>query len=114
MHELSIAISLVETAEEEIIRLGGLQVFAVHLKLGPLSGVVKDALLFSYEAACQGTLLEGSRLVIEETPVVVYCPQCQAEKTPAEPFYFFCPDCSSSTPEVRQGRELMLVSLEIA
>ena len=58
-------------AEEEAARRGGVRVFAIHLKLGQLSGVVKDALLFSYEVACQGTTLEGSQLIIEEIPVVV-------------------------------------------
>ena len=61
MHELSIAMSIVEMAEEEAVRRG-VRVSAVHLKLGALAGVVKDALIFSYEIACQGTTLEGSRL----------------------------------------------------
>ncbi len=60
MHELSIALSIVEGAEEEVERQGGGRVYAVHLRLGPLSGVVKEALLFSYELACEGTSLEGS------------------------------------------------------
>lgn len=66
MHELSIAMSMIDMASEEIARLGG-RVTALHLKLGHLSGVVKEALTFSYEIACQGTPLEGSQLVIEET-----------------------------------------------
>jgi Zn finger protein HypA/HybF involved in hydrogenase expression len=45
MHELSIAMSMVETAREEAERRG-VQVTAVHLRLGALSGVVKDALFF--------------------------------------------------------------------
>jgi Zn finger protein HypA/HybF involved in hydrogenase expression len=39
MHELSIAMSIVELAQEEAERRG-IQVDAVHLKLGALSGVV--------------------------------------------------------------------------
>jgi len=53
-------------AIEEADRQGGTRVTALHLKLGTLSGVVKEALTFSYEIACQGTALEGSQLVIEE------------------------------------------------
>ncbi len=67
MHELSIALSIVEGVEEELERQGGGRVCTVHLKLGPLSGVVKDALLFSYDLACEGTKLEGSRLIVVET-----------------------------------------------
>ena len=67
MHELSIALSMIDMASEEVLRHGGGRVTALHLKLGQLSGVVKEALTFSYEIACQGTALEGSQLIIEET-----------------------------------------------
>src|SRR5580700_1545853 len=76
MHELSIAMSIVELAEEEADRRG-VQVEAVHLKLGALSGVVKEALLSCYEMACENTPLQGSSLIIEELPVVVFCPSCR-------------------------------------
>ena len=75
-HELSIAMSIVELAQEESTRRGGAQVNAVHLKLGALSGVVSEALLSSWEMASFDTELRGSRLVIEKVPVVVYCPSC--------------------------------------
>lgn len=52
MHELSIAMSIVEAAEEEAEQRN-VHVNAVHLRLGALSGVVKDTLLFSYEVACR-------------------------------------------------------------
>jgi len=67
MHELSIALSMIDMASEEVARHGGGRVTALHLKLGHLSGVVKEALTFSYEIACQETPLEGSQLIIEET-----------------------------------------------
>jgi len=51
---------------EEAARHGGGPVLAVHLQLGRLSGVVREALLFAYDRACDGTALEGSELRIEE------------------------------------------------
>ena len=66
MHELSIALSIIEGAEEELARHPGSRATAVHLRLGPLSGVVKDALLFSWDLACEGTQLEGAKLEIRE------------------------------------------------
>jgi len=47
-----------------------------------MSGVVKESLLFSYDLACEGTLLKGSNLVIEEIPVMVYYPTCGIETLP--------------------------------
>jgi hydrogenase nickel incorporation protein HypA/HybF len=113
MHELSIAISIVELAEEESVRRGGAQVNAVHLKLGNLAGVVKDALLSSYELACEGTALQGSRLVVEEVPIIVNCPECKAHRTLGLAQWFVCPECQSPVSEVIHGRELQVVALEI-
>ena len=113
MHELSIALSMIEMASEEAARRGGVQVHAIHLKLGQLSGVVKDALLFSYTVACEGTPLEGSRLVIEEVPVLLYCPSCEAETELASLQRFCCSACGTLTSEVVQGKELEVVALEI-
>ena len=112
MHELSIALSLVDLAEEEGERQGG-RVCAVHLRLGALAGVVKEALLSSYEMACADTSLEGSRLVIEEVPVVVFCPECQALRTLSALQAFTCAECGTPTPDIRQGKELELVALEV-
>jgi len=113
MHELSIAMSMVEMATEEAAQQGGAQVRALHLRLGKLSGVVKEALLFSWEIACEGTPLAGSQLVIEEVSVAVYCPVCRTERELASIQHFFCPVCQAATPEVVRGKELQVVALEI-
>ncbi len=68
MHELSIALCIVDIASEEAEKHTPARVHATHLKLGPLAGVVKEALLSAYELACEGTPLEGSQLVIDEVP----------------------------------------------
>jgi hydrogenase nickel incorporation protein HypA/HybF len=112
MHELSIAMSIVDMAEEEAARRSA-KVGAVYLDLGAISGVVKEALLFSYEVACNGTLLEGSRLVVKEIPIEVYCPICQVPKTLASMQWFCCPDCGTPTPEVIHGKELVITALEL-
>jgi hydrogenase nickel incorporation protein HypA/HybF len=113
MHELSIAMSMVEIAGEEAASRGGARVIALHLKLGPLSGVVKDALLFSYDVAASGTALEGSRLVIEEVPVIVFCRGCNQQREIETIQYLGCPLCGELTPEVLSGRELQIVAMEI-
>lgn len=112
MHELSIAMSIVEMAEEECERRS-IEVEAVHLKLGALSGVVKEALLSCYEMACQGTALQGSRLVIDEVPVVIFCGSCKGERPLTSVQLFCCPQCGTPSAEIRQGKELEVVALEI-
>jgi hydrogenase nickel incorporation protein HypA/HybF len=112
MHELSIAMSIVDSALEEAERRD-VTIDAVHLELGPLSGVVADALLFSYEMACCGTALEGSRLVIREIPIEVYCPACKGERVLNSMQWFCCPVCGAPTSEVIHGKELAIIGLEV-
>jgi len=114
MHELSIAISMIEQIIEESESRGGLAVEAVHLKLGVFSGVDKDALLFAYELACEGTPLAGSRLQIETIPLVIYCPSCKTERSPLSVYQLCCPDCLVPAQDIVTGREIEVASLEIA
>jgi len=112
MHELSIASTIVDLAQEEA-EARGVRVLAVHLKLGPLSGVVRQALLGSFEIAAAGTPLAQSRLVIEETPVVAFCAACNARRTIASIQRMRCPECGAPTPEVLEGAELQVTALEV-
>src|SRR5947209_15648119 len=113
MHELSIALGILDVAEEEAERQGGGRITAIHLRLGPLSGVVKDALLSAYGLAREHTRLETAELAIEEVPLVTYCTACAAECTPASEWLLCCPACGSATPQIISGRELEVVALEV-
>jgi hydrogenase nickel incorporation protein HypA/HybF len=112
MHELSIAMSIVELAEEEAEHRG-VQVNAVHLKLGVLSGVAKEALLSCYEIASEGTPLQGSRLLVEDVSVVIFCPSCRAQRPLSSMQLFCCSECGTPCSEIVQGKELEVVALEI-
>lgn len=104
--------SIIELAEEESARHGGAPVTAVHLKLGALSGVVKEALLGSFEMACEDTLLKGAKLVIEELPVLIFCGSCKAPRPISSVQLFCCAECGAPSGEIVQGKELEVVALE--
>ncbi len=112
MHELSIAMSIVDLALEEA-RNRSVTVDAIHLDLGPLSGVVADALRFSWEIACQDTPLEGSLLVIREVPVEIHCSACNADRTLDSMQWLCCPVCGTPALEVIHGKELAVTALEV-
>ncbi len=111
MHELSIALSILDVAAEVAERRDG-RVVAVHLKLGAFSGVVKEALLSAYDLARADTPLADASLVVEEVPVSAWCSGCATECLPSFPF-LCCPACGAATPEIVRGRELEVVALEI-
>lgn len=66
MHELSIALSILDSLQEEIDQRGCAAPEAVHIRIGQFSGVVPDALVSAYELAAEQTPFARSRLVIEE------------------------------------------------
>lgn len=112
MHELSIAMSLVEMATEEAERRGA-RVRALHLRLGPLSGVVKDALVSAYDLASEGTPIGGAVLVIDEVPVTVRCEVCREDRETRPHEWFSCVVCGTPARDVLSGRELELRALEL-
>jgi hydrogenase nickel incorporation protein HypA/HybF len=114
MHELSIAISMIDQIIEESESRGGLDVEVVHLKLGVFSGVDKAALLFSYDLACDGTRLQGSRLQIETIPLLIYCEACHKNRTPPSVYQLCCPECHTPGQTIVSGREIEVASLEVA
>lgn len=113
MHELSIAHSLVELAIPAAEREGARRVHEVRIAVGALSGVSVDSLLFCYDIATQGTLLAGSRLVVRNVPLVVYCRRCDRDVELPGPTSFRCPVCDTASGDIRQGRELHIEGLEI-
>jgi hydrogenase nickel incorporation protein HypA/HybF len=112
VHELSIAVELVDRACDQLSRLGFVHVDAVRVRMGPLCGVVKDALLFSFDVAAADTPLEGARLEIEEIPMTGWCSLCAAEVVLDDAPRWRCPACGTR-PSVIRGRDLELVALEV-
>ncbi|HVD77240.1 MAG TPA: hydrogenase maturation nickel metallochaperone HypA [Vicinamibacteria bacterium] len=113
MHELSIAVALVEMACEKAAELGDVRVEALRLRLGPLAGVVREALVFSFDLAAEGTAIAGARLDIEDVPLTVLCPRCAEERRLPSAQHLRCPVCDEPTPKVVRGRELELAALEV-
>jgi len=114
MHELSVAQQLVELVCDELqVDAPSAQVRSVRLRLGPLSGVVAEALLFAYGAATEGTPLADSTLEIEHVMPAVYCANCRRERELATVQHLRCPVCLAPTPDMVRGRELEVVSVEV-
>ncbi len=113
MHELSIAHHLVEVATETAREANATRITALHLRLGALSCVQRQALEFCFELVAQDTMLEGAQLEITEVPVEVYCASCDAVSPLPSIQKFRCPRCGSPTADIRRGKELELDRIEI-
>ena len=113
MHELSIAMRLVESLEEELAKEGDITVTTVNIRVGVLSGLVPEALEFSWEVASSESSLKGSELAIETVNASGFCPECQEERVISNIQSFRCPVCFSPITQVTGGHELEILTVEI-
>ena len=111
MHEFSIACSLVEQVEQAAAQAGLTEVRAVHIRIGPLSGIAIDALENCWELATANTALFQTQLECEATQVRIYCSNCQRVVESLHEWQLNCPHCGEYSADLRSGRELDLVSL---
>ena len=114
MHEMGIAMQIIDIAKASIPEsMKGVRIEKVNLQIGKLSAVVPTSLTFCFEIAAKDTPLDGAELNIEEVPVKAKCKQCGKEWTISNPA-FNCIKCDSGDIDILSGRELDIVSLEIA
>lgn len=112
MHEVGIIQNTLLMAEEQAREAGAVRINEVRMRIGHLSGVVRDALEFAFDVVSRNTMAEGARLSIEEVPAVCWCDVCKEEFEAVELLYE-CPYCGTLSSELRRGREVELESMEI-
>lgn len=113
MHELSVAQGIIQVIEEELEKRkekGKIQ--RINLKVGQLSCVEPEALLFSFEFCSKNTPCESAVLNIEKVPLACQCKECGKKFLPEEAI-FICPKCQSYRIEILSGEELYVDSFEI-
>jgi hydrogenase nickel incorporation protein HypA/HybF len=114
MHEMGIAMEILKIAQDSIPDdRAGARICRINLKVGQMSAVVPESLRFCFTVAADKTNAAGAELAIEEIPVQARCGQCGHEWTIDAPD-FVCPACGSGLVEMLTGRELDIVSIEIA
>lgn len=114
MHELSIALNILDIAAEQSARHAGADVLAIHLRLGELSGVVEQALASAFDIARRDSAYVDTQLVIEAIPITVFCEHCCGERPVESTQRMCCAVCGELSAMILQGRDLEIVSMEIA
>ncbi len=105
--------SILEAVEDEVRRCNYGTVQAIHLRVGGLSGVVPEALRSAYELAAEQTAFARCRLVIEEAPVVMQCPECGRPQPVRSAQWCCCAACGAPATDFVSGRELEISALEL-
>ena len=112
MHEMSIALSVLDSLEKESRRFPGGRIAKVGLRVGELAGVDSGSLDFCLEAAVRGTRWEPVIFEIESCPRRHRCAHCQRTFIVTD-YDVKCPSCGDSQTMFAGGDELELAYLEV-
>ncbi len=116
MHELSLALEILDIAQREAEKAGGKPVRVIRLTVGDLSGVEPSSLSFSFEAVKgEKPLTAGAALEITRVPVRIFCRACGEEKQGGGPsgLLVTCPCCGGFDTDLLAGREFSVTELEV-
>ncbi|MFC2118542.1 hydrogenase maturation nickel metallochaperone HypA [Bacteroidota bacterium] len=110
MHELSIAMNIIDIAEEYLEKAGASKVFEIDIEIGELSGVIPEALEFAMNHAVKDSVLDNAKIKIIHIRGIAKCKLCSAEFAMKEP-YTPCPECSEYNSDIITGKEMRVKSL---
>jgi hydrogenase nickel incorporation protein HypA/HybF len=110
MHELSIATSIIDIAEDFAREKHVEKILKIEVEVGKLSGVVRENLIFALEIAVKDTVLKDAEIIIDETEGRSKCNACGAEFINND-WYTPCPNCHSLNFEIVAGKELRVKSI---
>lgn len=113
MHELSIAMNIVEIAEENASREGIGHIDEIILEIGTLSGVVLEALELAMESACKNSVLENAKVTIELITARARCNNCD-NTFDTDDIFSPCPECHHPFSTIIKGKELRVKSLKVS
>jgi len=114
MHELSIAQNVLDIVSEQCARSGHAKIDSVNLRIGRASGIMPDALIFAFDAIKSDSIAQDAVLNIEEIPVTGLCNDCSHGFIVQEEYILSCPACKGSSFQIRSGRELDIIDMEVS
>lgn len=114
MHEVSIALGMIDELMRIAHENNAKKITNVNLKIGKRSGIVTDSLIFAFDAVkLEYPLLSSASICIEEVPTLFECKAC-GKTFEADNLYFpACPFCRSYSLTLLSGEEQHIENVEL-
>lgn len=110
MHEVGLAQSICETVQPLIPPQQ--RVVRVVVEVGPLCGVVPDALEFCFPLVARQYGMEEAVLDLRRLEAAATCPACRATFA-VDSMWCPCPECAHAPVTVQGGRELEIREFDV-
>ena len=112
MHEMSLALSIIEQTREAAEKEGAIRVLEVEIEVGRLAGVLADSLRFCLEVLRAPEGVKETVFRVTEVAADGCCRLCEAVFS-ADSFFAVCPACGSDDVAISGGQGLKIRSLTI-
>lgn len=111
MHEMGLMDAMLRMvkricAEENLERVD-----KIVLEVGELSGIEVPYLYDGFNAVIYGTDWADTKLEVETVPGVLHCNDCDID-FPLKNQELFCPKCFGKNLSIKEGRDMVLKSIE--
>ena len=107
MHELGVVFEVVKTVLDFAEKNGVTKIDKVVLQIGELSSMIPKYIKACYPAAVDRTLMQETKLEIENVPGNAICKRCNRVFNLME-HNGKCPDCIGGQWELLSGKEFMI------
>jgi len=111
MHEVTIAMNILEIAEENARKIKAAIVHEIEVDIGELSGIDCDALEFAMQHISKPDLIKNTVLRISKIPALARCAECSNEFSVSD-YYTACPACGKFNLHIIQGREMKVKAIK--
>lgn len=112
MHEMSLAVGILQILEEAAQAQHFRRVRAVVLEIGELAAVESEAMCFCFDAVSRGTLADGANLNVIRVAGQGLCFNCK-NTVPLAALYDPCPACGGYPVQPTGGTEMRVKELEV-
>jgi len=112
MHELSIALNILDIVQEECRKAESEKVEEVVIRVGTLSGVDTEALTTCLHVVSRETMMQEARIRIDRHQGIGYCAGCGIEFE-MEDILSLCPVCFQPATDLREGQEMAIESIAV-
>lgn len=111
MHEISLVENIIDIVSAEMRKYNITKVNNIKLRIGEMSHVVPDALIFAFGTMSKDTSLEDAELIIERIPTSGRCNSCNTEFVMKD-ILEICPKCGGTRIDIISGKELEIAEFE--
>ncbi len=112
MHELSIAMNIIDIVEAEKAKNNAEKIQSIELEVGNLSGVVMEALKFAFDEALKSSSFNDAKIIYQEVKGIAECSAC-GHRFKTEDYVTPCPECMHPYSDIIQGKDMRIKSIVI-